>query len=129
MRPNLHIKDMCDLYELMVEAPKEKIAGEIFNAGSTNLKISDIAEIVRETVEGYFGLPDRIPLETTPSNDIRSYHISSEKIARVLGFAPKRSVREAVIDIVNGFQAGKFPNSLEDSRYYNVRRMKEINAK
>ncbi len=33
-----------------------------------------------------------IPIETTTSDDPRSYHINSDKIKRVLGFAPKHSV-------------------------------------
>src|SRR4051795_11926 len=33
MRPNLHINDMADAYQTLLEAPSEKIAGQIFNCG------------------------------------------------------------------------------------------------
>ena len=63
------------------------------------------------------------PIETTtsPSNDTRSYHISSEKIARELGWKPKRTIEDAVVDLCRAFRAGKLPNPLTDIRYYNVK--------
>src|SRR5437879_6196172 len=49
-RPNLHIRDMVDAYQLMIEAPAEKIVGHIFNVGSQNMTISCIMEIVSDVV-------------------------------------------------------------------------------
>jgi nucleoside-diphosphate-sugar epimerase len=68
-------------------------------------------------------MPQLAPIEvtTTPSNDLRSYHISSEKIGRELGWKPKRTIEDAVADLCRAFQAGKLPNSLTDSRYFNVK--------
>jgi nucleoside-diphosphate-sugar epimerase len=128
LRPNLHIEDMADVYELMIEAPAEKIAGQIFNAGYQNLSINKIAEIVRDIVAQEF--PDKPPvaIKTTESNDPRSYHINSDKIKRVLGYAPKRSIEDAVRDLCKAFKAGKLPNSLTDDRYFNVRTMKATKA-
>jgi nucleoside-diphosphate-sugar epimerase len=128
LRPNLHIKDMADAYVLMIEAPAENIAGQIFNIGYQNLSIARIAEIVRDVVQREF--PDRPPIliETTPSNDPRSYHINSDKIKRALGYAPKRTVEDAVRDLCQAFKAGKLPDSLSNDRYFNVRTMKAIKA-
>jgi len=128
LRPNLHIDDMADAYALMVEAPADKIAGQIFNIGYQNLSIARIAEIVRAVVQQEF--PDRPPItiETTPSNDPRSYHINSDKIKRVLGFVAKRTVEDAVRDLCRAFKSGKLPDSLTDDRYFNVRTMKAIKA-
>jgi len=128
LRPNLHINDMADVYELMIEAPAEKIAGETFNAGYQNLKISEIAEIVRDVVRQEFPAKDKIEIVTTESNDPRSYHINSEKIFRVLGYRPKRTVEDAVRDLCRAFRNGKLPNSLDDTRYFNVRTMKQLEA-
>ena len=128
LRPNLHIQDMADVYQLMIEAPAEKIAGQIFNIGYQNLAIARIAEIVREVVEREF--PERAPIriETTSTNDPRSYHINSDKIKRVLGYAPRRTVEDAVRDLCRAFRDGRLPSSLEDDRYFNVRRMKAVKA-
>jgi nucleoside-diphosphate-sugar epimerase len=128
LRPNLHIQDMADVYQLMIEAPAEKIAGQIFNVGYQNLSISRIAEIVRTVVEQEFPERGPIKIETTSTNDPRSYHINSDKIRRVLGYAPRRTVEDAVRDLCRAFKEGRLPRSLEDDRYFNVRRMKAVKA-
>jgi nucleoside-diphosphate-sugar epimerase len=129
MRPNLHVDDMCDLYELLLTLPKEKIAGETFNAGYRNMKVGEIAEVVRKVVEEEF--PELKPIEIvrTPSNDIRSYHVNSDKIREHLGFVPKRSVEDAVRDLCRAFRQGLIPDSMTNDRYYNVRTMKALGAR
>ena len=66
-----------------------------------------------------------IEIETSPSDDLRSYHVSSEKIATQLGFRPQRTVEDAVRDLCQAFRKNKLPNSLTDNRYYNVRTLKD----
>jgi len=124
LRPNLHIQDMCDLYELLLELPDEKIAGQTFNAGYQNHSIMDIAKIVRRVVQEEF--PEKGPIEivTTPTDDIRSYHINSDRIAARLGFRPKRGIEDAVRDLCQAFKAGKLPGSLTDEQYVNVKALK-----
>ena len=129
MRPNLHIEDMVDAYELMLTAPHEKIHGEVFNIGFQNHSISSIAEMVKKIVEEE--VPDKGPIEivTTPSNDNRSYHVNSDKVRRGLGFEPKRTIEDAVRDLVRAFQNNLLPAAFDDDWYYNVRTMKKIGAK
>ena len=128
MRPNLHVQDMCDLYLLMLEVPDRLIAGQIFNVGHQNMAIADIAETVRRAVQQLNPGAPPISVETTPSNDLRSYHINSDKIARVLGYRPKRGVAEAVEDLCEAFRRGLIPDSMTSDRYYNVRTMKAMKA-
>lgn len=128
-RPNLHIQDMCDLYKLLLEVEAEKIAGQTFNAGFENMSIMDIAHDARRVVGEEFPERQGVEIVTTPSDDIRSYHVNSDKIRRVLGFVPKRSVADAVRDLCAAFRAGKLPDSMTDTFYFNVRRLKEMNAK
>jgi len=125
-RPNLHIQDMCDLYKLLLELPDEKIAGETFNAGYQNQSIAEISGIVKKVVERTFPEKGEIPVVTTESNDTRSYRITSSKIARALGFVPKRTIEDAVADLCAAFKAGKIPNGLTDERYQNVKVLKKI---
>jgi nucleoside-diphosphate-sugar epimerase len=127
-RPNLHIQDMCDLYKLLLEVPDEKIAGETFNAGYQNQSIMEIAKIVKKVVQEEFPEKGDIPILTTPSNDNRSYRITSDKIAAKLGFKPRRTIEDAVRDLCKAFREGKLPNSLMDDRYYNVKVLKRIQA-
>ncbi|MGH6881388.1 NAD-dependent epimerase/dehydratase family protein [Hypericibacter sp.] len=128
LRPNLHVQDMCDLYELLLELPDEKIAGETFNAGYQNMSIMDIALTVRDVVTKEFPGRGTIDIVTTPTDDIRSYHINSDKIRRMLGFSPSHAVEDAVRDLCKAFKANKLPNSMTDDRYFNVRRLKSLRA-
>lgn len=129
LRPNLHVQDYADLCKILLTAPTEKIANQIFNCGFQNLSIIDIAKAVKKVVEQEFPEKGDIPIETTSSNDLRSYHINSEKIKRALGFEPTHSVEDAVRDLCAVFRQGKLPNSFDDDRYYNVRTMKAVGAK
>ena len=125
-RPNIHIDDISDLYVQLLDYPDAKIAGEIFNAGYQNFTISEIAEKVRMVVEEEMPEGGPIKIETTPSNDLRSYHVSSKKIAEKLGYTPKRSIEDAVRDICNAFRDGLLPNSLEDESYINVKTVQKM---
>ena len=128
-RPNIHIEDVSDLYVELLTIPTHLIAGETFNCGYQNHTVAELGEIVRSTV--LQEMPELAPVElvTSPSNDLRSYHISSEKIERVLGWKPKRTVEDAVVDLCRAFRAGKSPNSMNDIRYYNVKAVQAAKLK
>ena len=128
LRPNLHVQDMCDLYEMLLSVPDEKIAGQIFNCGFDNMSIADLALVVKQVVEEELPKIGEIDIVTTPSDDIRSYHINSDKIGRVLGFKPKYSIADAVRGLCQAFREGKLPDPMNDVRYFNVRALKESRA-
>ena len=125
-RPNLHIKDMVRLYELLLELPAADIQGKTYNAGYRNLKVRDIALIVKKVVEEEF--PDRgeIEIVTTESDDNRSYRVTSTLIRNELGFEPVHTVEDAVRDLCIAFKQGLLPNSMTDDNYFNVRKMKQL---
>jgi nucleoside-diphosphate-sugar epimerase len=127
-RPNLHVQDMVDLYKLLLDVPDDKIAGQIFNAGIQNMSIMEIAQVAKRVVQEQFPEKGDIPIVTTPSDDLRSYHVNSDKIRRILGFKPQRTVEDAVRDLCAAFKAGKLADSLNDTFYFNVRRLKELKA-
>ena len=128
LRPNLHVQDYADLCKLLLSAPTEKIANQIFNCGYQNMTIMEIAQMVKKVVEQEF--PEKAPIEivTTPTDDNRSYHINSDKIKNVLGFTPKHTIEEAVRDLCRAFREGKIVNSFADDRFYNVRTLKKLKA-
>jgi len=121
MRPNIHIEDMVELYVRSLEWPDEAIDGRIYNVGYHNHRVREIAELVR----GIVG-PD-VEVVTTPTDDNRSYHVSSEKIRRELGFEARHTIEDAVRDLVAAFEAGRIPDSMSDDRYYNIKRMQRVN--
>jgi len=129
LRPNLHVQDYADLCKLLLTAPSNKVSNEVFNCGFQNMSIMSIAQIVKKVVEEIFPEKGSIPIDVTTSDDPRSYHINSEKIASTLNFKPKHSIEDAVRDLCKAFKEGKLPNSFDDNKYFNVRTMKAIGAK
>lgn len=122
-RPNLHIEDMTDLYLLLLEVPAERIHKRIYNAGYQNLKVLEIAETVKKVLGG------DIPIKITPTNDNRSYHISSGKIQKELGFEPRHTVEDAISDLKKAFDTGRVPDSMTDIRYFNIKMMQNVELK
>lgn len=120
MRPNIHIDDMTDLYVAALDYPDELIDGRVFNAGYENHRVRELAEIVRE------GAHRDVEIVVSPTDDNRSYHVSSAKIARELGFVPKRTIGDAVASLVTAFEAGRVPDAMSDPRYYNVKMMQSL---
>ena len=127
MRPNIHIDDVVDLYLMQLEVPDELIAGKTFNAGYENNKISEIAEIVQNVVSQEAPERSQIEIVTTPTDDHRSYHISSEKIKLELGFVPRYTIEDGVRDLAVAFRTSKIPNPMTDIRYYNIKTMQDKN--
>jgi len=121
LRPNIHIDDMTDLYLKLLEAPESAIDGKVWNVGYHNLKVREIADMVKAEVG------PEVDIVVTPSDDHRSYHVSSEKIRRDLGFVAQHSVRDAIVDLKSAFNAGKVPGAMTDDRYYNIKRMQSLN--
>ena len=122
-RPNIHIEDVTDLYVRSLEWPDKAVDGQIYNAGYENHTIAQLAETVRSRVS------DAVEIVTVPTDDHRSYHISSEKIKRQLDFSPQHSISEAVGDLVTAFGAGRIPNPMSDMRYYNIKTMQALKLK
>jgi nucleoside-diphosphate-sugar epimerase len=123
MRPNIHIEDMVRAYLHILESPKEKVQGEIFNVGYHNHTVLQLGKMVQEIV----GKKTPVELLVELSNDNRSYHVSSDKIKEKLGFVPKHTIEDAVEDLVEAFELGKLPEALSDIRYVNIKTMKAVN--
>ena len=123
-RPNIHIEDITDLYIDLLSRPKDLVAAKVWNAGYENHRVREIAEIIRQIVD-----KEGVEITTTPTDDHRSYHISSDKIKQDLGFVPKHTIEDAVRDLVNAFHQGIIHNPMENSDYYNVKKMNAISLK
>ena len=120
LRPNIHIADMAEAYIVLLNAPKEKINGKIFNAGYENQSVMELAEMVKSVVG------EDVELLISSTDDNRSYHISSQKIKVELGFEATHTIRNAVEDLYDSFNKGLLPNSLENEMYFNIKRMQSL---
>lgn len=117
-RPLVDIRDCADAMIAAYEAPAEKVRGEIFNVVHSNYQIRELAMIVAGSVQ-LSGR--RVALEEVPSLQLtRNYECANAKLSTTLGFIPRRSVLEAVTDIL----ARVDPENrvyLTDPRAYNIR--------
>ena len=120
LRPNIHIQDMVESYLAILSADSRDVGGKIYNVGYENQPVRVLAETVREVIGS------DVRLVVTPTDDNRSYHISSQKIKNELGYSPRYSIRQAVEDLRQAFIKGNLPNSLDDEIYFNIRRMQSI---
>jgi nucleoside-diphosphate-sugar epimerase len=125
-RPNIHIDDVSELYVRMLEYPDSLVAGETFNVGYQNHTVADLALLVKEVVEQEFPEKPPVRIESQATNDNRSYHVSSRKIEERLGYRPRRTLQDAVRDLCSAFKKGRFPGSMTDDRYINVRTVKSL---
>jgi nucleoside-diphosphate-sugar epimerase len=123
MRPNIHIEDMVRAYLHVLASPKEKIASQIFNVGYHNHTVLQLGKMIQQIVSK----KRPVELKVEPSNDNRSYHVSSEKIAKELGFTPRYTIENAVEDLVAAFETHKLTDSLKNPLYFNIQTMKAIN--
>ncbi|MBI2004025.1 SDR family oxidoreductase [Candidatus Pacearchaeota archaeon] len=124
LRPNINIKDMVKAYEIILEAPGEKINKEIFNIGYQNKSVEDIAKIVKGVIDD-----NSLEFEYLPTTDMRSYHINSDKIKRILNFEPKYTLENAVQSLVEAYNNGLIKDGLSNPLYHNIKLMQEINLK
>lgn len=111
IRPNIHIDDITDLYLFLLE--HKELQG-IYNAGFENLSILQIAKLVQKHVDS--------ELKITPTEDIRSYQINSDKLLKT-GFRPKKNVETAILELIEYNKKGILKN---EDRHYNLKTMKAL---
>ncbi len=112
-RPNCHIDDMCDLYKKLINEDISKFNGEIFNVGTENLKIIEVAEKVKSVMQNKLN-KNNIEIRVEESADIRSYMINSDKIKKILGFKFKKTVTNAIEDLCDAFEKKIIKDSFSD---------------
>jgi nucleoside-diphosphate-sugar epimerase len=117
-RPLLSIQDATAAYQLMLEAPADKVKGEIFNVTSGNYRISELALRVQKKLSDV-GVRCDIDPDYNYRN-LRSCQASGHKIAERLGFAPKVTVEETVVDLVQKIRGGIF-HDVNDPSFHNIR--------
>lgn len=123
-RPNIHIDDLAELYVRLVEEKDEKIIGKTFNVGGDNFSVHAIALLVKIAVEDHFKTRI-IEVEKKPTDDPRSYSISSKKIKSELGWQPRLTILDAIKSLILAFESGKIPDP-EDPKYVNIKTMQKL---
>lgn len=120
-RPNIHIQDMARAYVDILCAGENLVHGQTFNVGARNESLRDLAYTVAATL----GQKD-LEIEFVSTNDLRSYHVNSDKISDILNFFPVHTISDAVLGIKSALHSNQIENPLENPLYYNVKRLNEL---
>jgi nucleoside-diphosphate-sugar epimerase len=101
-RPLVHLSDVSRAFLKVIEAPKEKISGEIFNIGLDNFQIKSLAYLVREEMK------QQIEIEIAPDDqDQRDYNVLFEKAKTSINFQAQISVTQGVREIYESLIKGQ----------------------
>jgi nucleoside-diphosphate-sugar epimerase len=118
-RPIVHIRDIIGAMLAVLEAPKSAIHNATFNVGQTaeNYRISELAEIIAETVSGSH-------IEYAPGGgpDKRCYRVNCEKIQKTLpNFRPQWTARKGAQELYDAYRAAGFTAAdLKSGRYFRI---------
>jgi nucleoside-diphosphate-sugar epimerase len=124
-RPNVHIGDLVDVYQrLLLDPSLGPLSGQPLNVGNENLTVARIADIVASRVSRWIGAP--VAIATSPSDDKRSYRLTSTRLAKTLGIVPRRRIAQGSDEVAAVIVDGSLPDPLTNPRYYNVRWMAEL---
>lgn len=121
-RPFVHVKDAAQAFALLLEAPAEKVSGEIFNVGgdAANTRIIDLANRVARV------LGDTRVDVAKDDDDLRNFRVQFGKIRETLGFKCTISIDEGIREVhAELTRRGVDPFA---ETYFNVNRMKTLLA-
>jgi nucleoside-diphosphate-sugar epimerase len=124
-RPIVHIRDIIAAILSVLEAPVEAIHNETFNVGQTeeNYRISQLAEIVAETVPGC-----RIEYAEGGGPDKRCYRVNCDKIRQALpNFHPRWNARQGAQELYQAYRkAGLSVDDLQQGRYVRISQIQKL---
>lgn len=101
-RPLVHVMDVVRAFEAVIDAPAEKVAGQIFNVGSSeqNYQVFQIANIIKDM------LPQIEIIQVPDDPDRRTYNVNFDKITSSLGYKVKFTARDGVKEILEALSYG-----------------------
>ncbi len=124
-RPIVHIRDIVAAMVCVLEAPKNAIHNATFNVGQTeeNYRISELADIVAETVPG-----SRIEYAHGGGPDKRCYRVNCDKVRRVLPrFRPQWTARRGAQELYDAYRASVLTvEDLNGGRYFRINHIRRL---
>lgn len=120
LRPNIDINDIADFYAALINADSKIINGQTFNYGYENYSLEELAQLVASCFS------NEIKITKKKTDDLRSYHISSDK-AKAAGFWPKRTIQNSVTQLIVAFKTGLLIDTFDNPKYYNIKMMQKLN--
>jgi nucleoside-diphosphate-sugar epimerase len=102
-RPFVHVADVAEAIARVLEAPAERVSGQVINVGTTtnNIRILNLAYRIRDAIPG-------TQVEISGSDpDLRDYNVNFDKIERVLGWKPTRDIDFGIREVLEGLRDGR----------------------
>jgi nucleoside-diphosphate-sugar epimerase len=116
-RPLADVRDAARAYITLLQAPPERINGQIFNVVYRNFRISELALRVRESLAS-LGIDVEIATDYH-YRGIRNYRVSGRRMFEELKFQPNLTIEESVRDMVENIRRYKYED-FDNPRYYNI---------
>jgi nucleoside-diphosphate-sugar epimerase len=117
-RPLVHLSDVSNAFQLIINSSIDNVNQEVFNIGLDNFQIKNLAYLVREE------LPINIEIDVAPDDaDKRDYNVVFEKARNKLSFIPKVSVVDGIREIYSALKNGSVdtgPKTVTVSWYRNI---------
>lgn len=123
-RSNIHVADVADFYQVLLEAPAKLINRHVFNAVRGFATAREIAELVQRKASD-FGLDTPYIAYDSSKRDTRQYRMRGDIAELILGWKPKRSIENAVWQNFQWFRYGGLGEDPNADLYYNTRRMRD----
>jgi len=103
-RPYCHVKDFAMIVKLVIQAEPERVAFQTFNAGSqeNNFTKRQIIQLISAHINS------RKVIFKDDGGDPRNYKVNFSKIKQDLGFVPRFSVADGILEIIEEFKTNKF---------------------
>ena len=124
-RPLVDVRDVAEAHILALEAPSDKVCGQIFNLVYKNYRVLELAHWVQKVLRELKGMNPEIEVDYSPRKD-RSYRVSGEKIKKVLNWEPKTSVEESLKEMIKKIDEYGYTDWM-NPKYYNITWMKLLN--
>ncbi len=123
-RPLVHLSDVSQAFQLVIDANENLVNKEIFNVGLDNYQIKNLAYLVREQ------LPIDIDIDLAPDDaDKRDYNVDFRKVKNVLGFEAKKTLIDGINEIYVALKLGNVDTSIKTvtvSWYRNILDAKKL---
>ena len=113
-RPYCHVRDFARLIEMVINAPKENVSFQVYNAGGdvNNFTKKMIVDKILEHI------PNGQVKYGKMGSDPRNYRVSFKKVKEQIGFEPQFTVEDGIEELVKSLEMGLYSNSLKEKERY-----------
>lgn len=101
-RDYMHVDDVATAIELLINAPLQKVAGEVFNIGSGRaISIKEVARCIAK----YMKVPkSQIHFLRDRPGQVSTFACNYDKIKKMLGWKPKKDFNKGLLETIRWYK-------------------------